>query len=239
VRFVIAFLALAIVAGAGIVHALWTDRWSLSGEPAASAARLSQVPETVGDWEGKTEAIDPRQLAITRAAGSLARRYIHPATKKELYVMILCGRPGPISVHTPQVCYTGAGYKMDTREEQVQIDCGEDVPQATFFTAIFSKTSGRATSRLQIFWAWNPSGTDSATGAWQVANEPRVAFGHFPALYKMYIVRELGDLDKTDDGLGVEFLQSLLPELQQALFPSARVTQRPAWQAYALRSEAR
>ena len=25
--------------------------------------------------------------------------------------LILCGRPGPVSIHTPDVCYRGLGYE--------------------------------------------------------------------------------------------------------------------------------
>ena len=42
--------------------------------PAASAARLADVPRTVGDWDGEAVEVDARQLAQAEAAGHLSRR---------------------------------------------------------------------------------------------------------------------------------------------------------------------
>jgi hypothetical protein len=89
--------AFALPAGSGTAHRLWTGAWAVSGEPAASAARLADVPRTVGDWDGEAVEVDARQLAQAEAAGHLSRRYVHP----------LCGihaRPPPRTRQGPLPC---------------------------------------------------------------------------------------------------------------------------------------
>src|SRR5262249_13107173 len=39
--------AAALVLFSGVVHGLWTDRWAISDEPGASAAKLDDVPMTI------------------------------------------------------------------------------------------------------------------------------------------------------------------------------------------------
>src|SRR3954451_18636542 len=104
--------ALALVIAAGIVHGRWTLRWSKSHAVEAAVARLEGVPTAVGDWNGQELALDPRQLTMAEIAGHVTRRYVNRRSGAAVTVLLVCGRPGPISVHTPDICYAGAGYEL-------------------------------------------------------------------------------------------------------------------------------
>jgi hypothetical protein len=101
--------AFVLLIASGISHRLWTGSWTTNGEPALSASRLTAVPALIGDWVGADQEIDARQLARAEAAGHLARRYVQRRTGAEVSLFIICGRPGPVSVHTPDICYGGIG----------------------------------------------------------------------------------------------------------------------------------
>src|SRR5262245_29906799 len=101
---------LAVVAFSGAVHGVWTNRWAGSDGLAQAAARLEQVPLTLGDWDGRPLEVNPREAALTEAAGYVHRQYVNRRTGSVVSVALLCGRAGPISVHTPEVCYAGAGF---------------------------------------------------------------------------------------------------------------------------------
>src|SRR5947209_9927630 len=102
-RTALSALGLLVLLVSGVVHGLWTDRWRAAAEPAAYAARLADVPRTVGDWEGQDVTLEEKSLRVAEVTGYLARTYVHRRTGAMAEVVVVCGRPGPISVHTPDV----------------------------------------------------------------------------------------------------------------------------------------
>src|SRR5262245_25371792 len=114
--------ALILSAGAvllvlsGLVHGIWTQRWGAPVELTAAAARLQEFPLDVGDWKGQPLELDADAMAKAEAAGYVARIFRHP-TKGEVRMLLLCGRPGPVSLHTPDVCFPGAGLAFDAEPE--------------------------------------------------------------------------------------------------------------------------
>src|SRR5213593_3866594 len=101
----------AAVTASGVVHGVWVNRWGQSRAVMEASARLQDVPRTVGDWDGRAEEMDPRQARVASVAGSRIVRFVNRRTGAVLSLLIVCGRPGPVSVHTPDVCYRGSGYE--------------------------------------------------------------------------------------------------------------------------------
>ncbi len=196
---------LAIIAS-GLVHGWWTDRWGIAEEPTAAAARLDQVPLTIGEWDGERLAATP---------GSIQRRYTHRTTGTAVTVYLVCGRPGPISIHTPDACYGAGGYEV---EPPVNFTLPDDAAPAPGTFPVARMTRRRATdqSRLRVFWSW------STAGAWSVPDNPRGAFAGQPVLYKMYLIRELPAVEEPplEKDPCVELLRGLVPVLQRTLFAS-------------------
>jgi hypothetical protein len=88
---------------------------------------------------------------------------------------------------------------------------------AEIWTARFSKTGTALPDYLRIFWAWN------ATGSWEAPQSPRLAFGRYPARYKLYVLRNLTSIhDRLDEDRCLEFMRQLLPELSRTLCPQDR-----------------
>ena len=48
--------------------------------------------------------------------GYLLRTYTHRISGETFQVLLVCGKPGPTSLHPPDVCYQGAGYGTDAQE---------------------------------------------------------------------------------------------------------------------------
>src|SRR5262249_40202823 len=127
-------------------------------------------------------------------------------------VFLGCGRPGPLSVHTPDVCYPGAGYELAGTPIKCRIDAA---PPADFWAAKFEQEGVAVPGGLRIFWAWSP-GTN-----WQAPENPRLSFARFPILYKLYAIREAAPgAGRLDDDPATELLRQLLPELGKVLFPT-------------------
>ena len=90
---------------------------------ADAAARLDGVPRTLGDWRGEEEPLDAADLQRSGIRGHFSCRYRNIVTGEKIWLLILCGRSGPISVHTPDICYgepalsAGGQYKKNVPVE--------------------------------------------------------------------------------------------------------------------------
>ena len=105
-------VVLVTVLASGAAAGLCTGRWGSSRTVQSAVARLDHVPLSLGtDWDVQEGTkLSEREIAVAEIDGYLARRYFHRRTGTFVSVMLLCGRPGPLSVHTPEVCYAGSGY---------------------------------------------------------------------------------------------------------------------------------
>lgn len=205
--------AMAAIVVGGTVHGLWTDRWHLDDEPAASAARLGQTVLQLADWDGK--AVHPEGRQFKSAAGHLYYQFIHRTSGQKVTLFLVCDRPGPVSIHTPDVCYGAVGYEVMTPTKvSPRLENGESA--SSFWTARFRKRTAADSSDLRIFWGW------SADGSWEAADDPRLKFAHHPVLYKLYLIREV---TSTEEALErdpcVQLMQQLLPELRRLLFQAS------------------
>ena len=180
--FIVANLAaLALLVAAGLVHGRLTDRWGTSTELVDAAARLGRVPRSIGDWRGQDVPMDRRQIDRAGIQGYVSRGYRNARDGREVSVLLVCGRPGPIAVHTPDVCYRGAGYEPEAEPVAEVLGTAGGRP-ARFLKARFSKATAAGPRALDIAWAWN------ARGSWEAPSNPRVSFAAQPYLYKIYLI---------------------------------------------------
>jgi Protein of unknown function (DUF3485) len=208
------FLAAVLIVGAGLVHGAWTNRWRPSPALTVLGAQLESVPMVIGDWNGTALELSAKDRAMAGAEACLARRYSNPLRGESVSVLLFGGAPGMIASHTPDVCYPGAGYILDSPSVFVRRDRPDD-DRAEFRTAVATR-GGTSPSVLRIFWSWN------ASHGWLAPEEPRWAFSDAPALCKLYVIRETGGAVVEPEGdPSNDFLRVFLPELDRLVF-SAR-----------------
>ncbi len=203
----------ALVVGSGIIIGNWTGRWKDSEELKLAVSHLDRVPMVIGDWIGKPEAIDPRAIMAAELDGCVVRRYENSRSRRTITLLLVCGRPGPVSVHTPDVCYPGAGFEM-AQEQPEKLSVPIDLPEerAEFTWVEFEQPVSLSPERLRVYWSWK------SQGAWSVPYSPRVAFGSQPFVYKLYLIQRTSQSNETVDNVAImDFLRRLLPELHQAL----------------------
>jgi hypothetical protein len=155
--------------------------------------------------EGKPGSID------ASLAGSLQRHYVNRRTGQKIAIVLVCGRPGPVSIHTPEACYGASGYLVGGRRRTA-------APGSTgeFWTADAIRTTATEETKVRIFWAWN------AGQGWTPADDARITFARAPVLHKLYVVRDLNTLEEnTKSDPCLDFMQLLLPELDRVLFNRA------------------
>lgn len=205
-------VALIAFVAYGVAEGLWTNRWFASAALEEATARLKNVPAKIGDWEGTDREIDPRHVAQAEMTGYVNRRYVNRATGADVTVLLVCGKPGPTALHSPEVCYPGAGFNPAGERAKQPMDGRSD----DFWVGQFQKTTPNPEA-LRIFWAWN------GAGAWRAAEWPRVEFGRHAALYKLYVIRSLwaGDEPLAEDP-SLDFMRQFLPAVQAALFDESK-----------------
>ena len=209
IRAVAILLTLALLLTGGIVHGLYSDRWRTTRELEDGIERLPSVPLEVADWKGEEQPTKDDEFAQAGATGYWSR--IYRKEKHEILVILMVGRAGRMSVHTPEVCYQGAGYKISgsPRNHKLLGVAGDEV--ADFRTANFVKP-GQAHSELQLFWTWN------AGEGWTAPINPRWQFAGKPALYKLYFSHAVAGLSASTPKRQMEdFLRSFIPALEDAL----------------------
>jgi hypothetical protein len=204
-------IGLAIVAVVALVQGGWTQRWEKSVELESAVQRLAAAPDDLGSWKAELSELEADALAAAGAQGSWVRRYTDERTGASVQIILLCGRPGPMSVHRPEHCYRGAGYDM--LADPIPCTIPGERP-AYCWTTRFRKEESSGDVTLRIFWTW------LSDDGWRAPDSPRLAFAHLPALYKLYAIRELPsrperpELDPT-----LDLLRQLLPALSSALRP--------------------
>lgn len=200
---VAAVAAALIVVSTGLVQGRWTGRWSSRAEVAQIASRVDRIPKRIGRWVGEDREFEPiamRRAGIERA---ILRTYKDSTTGDAVTLLLVAGPPGPISVHTPDVCYEGAGYKM--------VDGVRTSSAVPAFKFAEFKSTGVIPETLHIYWGWN------ARGRWKATNAPRVTFALEPALFKAYVVRTARADESAEAGGCVRFLDEAIPAMGSLL----------------------
>jgi hypothetical protein len=215
-RILTSVIALTAIIGAGVVHGWMTDRWGAPEQLARAAARVAELPRTIGEWDSTEQEIDPDQLVRAEAISSLSRVYRHRTTGQAVTVMLLCGRPGPIAVHPPTVCFTGSGYALMSPPARQSINSAAHELLGEFWRGDFMKESNTERVSMRTFWGW------STDGHWSCPDNPRFEFATDSHLYKMYVTRSLSNTGESlEDDSCVKFLMEFIPATQATVASSA------------------
>jgi hypothetical protein len=201
---ILAFAGLTLVAG--LLHGQHTGRWAPSADLADAVDRLNAVPLSVGDWRGTAEPLDADDLRGSGIKGHVSARFRNVATGDKVSMLLVCGRPGPISVHTPETCYGGAGFQAAAPRYRKELSAG------AVWAMSFRAPPTSAASMIEVNWVWN--GGDG----WLAPANSRWSLSGYPALYKLYVVRDLpAAAARPPRDASADFLQAYLPELEKVL----------------------
>lgn len=198
-----------VIVASGVAHGVQTFRW----RPPAGFDRiqdaLTAVPAPADGWAAVENPFEPGDLERAGIRSHLSRVYQQARTGRAVTVLLVAGLPGPIAVHTPDVCFRGLGYVPVAAPEAVPLPTGDG--EAKFWRMECQNSSGPAPRRLMVYWGWNGG------GGWE-APDPSVARGRYalkPVLYKLYLVADVTAGKKTDPV--PEFAPRWMPGAARAL----------------------
>jgi hypothetical protein len=169
--------AVGITLVGGALHGHYVQRWNKPEELSAAAAQLDALPREIGKWKAVEDLpIDAAALNILDHPGRVSRRYVNQDTGQSIQCAILVGRPGPIAVHTPEICFSSRDYEIQNERIEAAIDDRAN-HHHTFWRTDFSSRNALADG-LRVYYAW------STGSIWKASTSPRFEFGGAPLLFK-------------------------------------------------------
>jgi hypothetical protein len=168
---------------------------------------MDTLPTSLGPWAGRSTPVERDALDLGGIQAHLSREYREAKSGRAIQVLWVAGKPGPITAHTPAVCFQGAGYQQTSDPVPVQVGSSG----ARFWRATFVNKTAAATSRIVVYWGWN--GGDG----WEAA--VRLKYSLLPALHKLYLVTELPHTGAPDGDVLGDLPDRLLPELERVIGP--------------------
>jgi len=200
-------LAVALTLLSGVLHGRMSERWEQGIDFQPALAKLREMPARIGDWQMRDEEeFTDSVVEMLRCKGYVNRGYVNRRTGATLRVAILMGPAGPLSVHTPEICYSSRDYTQTGKRTKLSIP-GTDGETQNFWVVAFQSTqlSGQ---HMNVYYAWH----DGAR--WRAPEEPRLSFSGEQTLYKIQIAAGAELTTDPQRTSSTQFLKELLPWLQ-------------------------
>lgn len=197
-------IALALIVGGGALYGSYSQRWGPPADLVAMGQAVEQMPDQIGEWVMLDKApMGKTTLEMLECAGYVNRRYQHRDSGQIVNLAIIVGPPGPIAVHTPEICFSSRAYEQQSSRDRTQLKSAQG-DEHSFWCVNFD-TKNVLANKLRVYYAW------SLGPRWNASESPRYEYAANPALYKLQLSAEVppGELgDKVDPGK--EFLQALI-----------------------------
>lgn len=204
--------------GGGWLHGRTVQRWGEADTLRLAAERLQRgLPARVGPWQLiKTHEFEEGVAEVLQCAGYLHGVYTNDQTGDTIVVAVVAGPAGPISVHTPEICYSAQDYEMEGQRRQVTIR--DSLGQKHTFWQVDARSRHAGQPHQRLLYGW------SSGRAWVASSGPRFAFAGEPVLYKLQLA---GPPDTTltsnSSDACQDFLSQFLSELESRLVNSSQV----------------
>ena len=206
-------LGVVLVAGltlaSGVIQGHMSRRWGTSPNLVEAGTTLANVPAEFTVWRLRSShRLDPDVEAVLECSGYVVREYQNEATGQSVTVAVLLGPSGPISVHEPEICYSGVNYTALERPRRLSVAATQG-KEWQFWRQEFRHNS-LGGGRLSVYYAWN------AGDGWSASENPRFEFADRPYLYKIQLATEASAEGEANDA-GPSFLQDFLPLVENCL----------------------
>ena len=194
----------------GVLQGRIGRRWGRPQEFQVLAARLRELPTKIGSWRTRASPpLPPAAEAELECAGYVCRQYENRNTREIVTVAVLLGPAGPISVHTPDVCYPSQDYSV-LESKRIPFDGSGGSRDELWATSL--RPTNLTASSLRVYYGW------STGGSWSAPRDARFAFAGESHLYKIQVVGPLpSPSDKKASDACRTFLKEFLPAVRPYL----------------------
>lgn len=206
------FLLATVISGFLLGQA--SDRWGASSASLAAEQSLNRaLPNSAGNWRlRKEQTLDSDVLTLMRCKSYIARVYEHDQTGDLVTVTVLVGPAGPLSVHTPEICYSSRDYVVSKTRDKYVVD--DNSGKHHEFWDVTLKARDSDTSQQRVLYGW------AAGDTWNASEHPRFEYAGAPYLYKLQLAARSQD-GAQQEGFDMcqDFLRSFLVQCQGSLRP--------------------
>lgn len=219
-RLLFAICSLILIAAtlaSGWVHGELINRWGQADALQSAAGRLGRrLPPRLGPWRlVQTFEAESNVVETLRAAGHWHGRYTNEQTGNAVDVAVLVGPSGPLTVHSPEICYPAADYELAGQRQLWKV--ADSRGQNHTLWQIHANSRHSTRPDLRVLYGW------SRGGAWEAVASPRFALAGLPVLYKLQLAGPVHDSQSSQDPDPCEdFLSRFLGELQPRLVTPSR-----------------
>lgn len=169
----------------------------------------------IGDWlaekEYELEKSAVAELQIQN--GYINRTYKNTKTQAVVYITIIVGPTGRVTVHTPEICFGGRDYEREGDRKNVSVPvaaaAGAEPANDNFWMVSFTNKAigGLESGKITFYYAIGLG------KEWVAVENPRYMFRKNRYAYKLQAEASVsGDADSVKD-----FLQDCLPVIHQHL----------------------
>lgn len=188
---------------------------------------LATIPLRLGSWEGRDDTLDPHVSRATGAVDHVFRTYVDSRTGVRLSVILLYGPPVDMAVHSPENCYPAAGYALVDGPRMRMVSLGDHA--VPFRSLTYARGSSGHRDRQHVYYTWRYE------DRWTPDQESPKRIERIPGTYKIHIARAAAETERFDlvePGSDADhkprwvrdpcqdFLEALLPEIEQRLLPT-------------------
>lgn len=215
-------LVIALTLVSGVLHGRFCNRWGTPEEMRAAGAKLEGIPNEFGGSDGHRWRMESSgemgagSLEMLECTGSIVRTYANTRTGEQVSVFVIVGPVGPISEHTPEVCFRGAGMRVKDPRQRIAVAganrlagadglASADGQDDQFWAANF-KSKDLRNRQTRVCYAW------SSGGNWSAPKDARWAFVGRPYLYKVQASSDLpANADLKSGDACRSFLEDFVP----------------------------
>jgi Protein of unknown function (DUF3485) len=173
-------LGLAMTCITGLVYGYVSQRWGPAPDLIAAGKHLETFPAQFGDWQlVRDEPMKESVIEVLSCAGYVNRQYVNRRTGDTVSIAITVGPAGPISVHTPEICYSSQAYSIQETRRLTILSDKNGEPHS--FWGISFRSNNTIADQLCVYYAW------TAEKAWKAVESPRFEFAGRPILYKLQL----------------------------------------------------
>jgi hypothetical protein len=190
----------------GAVYGRFTQRWGPPVDMHAAAERVAKMPHQIGQWQLQQERpMSDAVLETLQCAGYVNRSYVHQSTGQEVQVALYVGPPGPISVHTPEICYSSRAFEIIEQQKTWPFKPQAGPAHWFWWSTFQSRDAG--SQKMRVYYAW------SRGDEWTASRYPRFEFGGSRFLYKIQLSTFVGtSKDEGSSDSCQRFLEAFLQE---------------------------
>lgn len=170
------------------------------------------LAERLGPWRlVSQQPMEKEVLEMLQCPAHINRVYVNEITGDMVSIFVIVGPPGPIAVHTPEVCYSSRDFTISEKRRTVTIVDRAEREHKLWQVELRSNDGSRPSQ--QVLYGWG-------TGKnWSAISEPRYTFAGQPYLYKIQLAGPPKNTANGVDACG-DFLKLFLADLNSHLLPS-------------------